>query len=210
MGKKDKAIVRLGSKPLLYHSLSVFVKVTAIKQIVLVLRKDHFSVTKRLIDLFRKQGKSIVCVQGGFKRQDSVRKGLRALDREINYVLIHDGARPFVSKALIERLIKALKSYPAVISAIKPRDTLKLVDRKANVKRTLDRNKIVLVQTPQGFKRDILEKIYEKRRTELFFDDAQMCERSGQKIRFIEGDIANFEITYPQDLVFAREIVKSL
>lgn len=199
----DKATLKLSGKPLFYHSYSLFRKIKSIKQIIIVLRKEHIVLAKSSI-----KDKRVLCIKGGEERKDSVLNGLYALNKEINYVLVHDGARPFTSRKVIMKVIKELKKFPAVICGVKSKDTLKSSSGNF-VKKTLNRKNIFLIQTPQGFKKEILLKAYDKLKGRNIFDDAQIIESAGGRVRIVEGSFSNIKITYPQDLFFARAILKS-
>jgi len=200
LAKKDKAVLRLSGKPLFYKSLLTFKQIKAIGEIVLVLRKSNFSLAKKYT-----KGKNIHLVQGGEERSDSVFKGLLALSKDIDYVLIHDGARPFVTKKIILDMLKELKKYPAVVCGLRCPDTLKLA-KGGLIKKTLSREDVYLTQTPQGFQRKAILQVYEKFKNRKFTDDAQMLESIGKKIKIIPGDSLNFKITYPEDLKLAKII----
>jgi len=210
LGRIDKASLGLNGKPLFWHALKVFCTIATVREIVLVLQKQHFAKVEKLIrstfpsGLFR--NKRIIVTAGGRERSDSVHNGLHALSDDVDCVLIHDGARPFVSRKLILRIIQALRSAPAVICAVTSRDTLKRV-RSGFVAETLDRSDIVLVQTPQGFKKDVIFDAYRRRaRSRRAFDDAQLLEHRGVRVKVIEGEIGNFKITYPEDITLAKRL----
>jgi len=194
----DKAALSLVGKPLFYRTFEAFKNIKEISQIVLVLRKSNFSLAKKLI-----KDKRLTLAQGGAKRKNSVYNGLRALNKNISHVLVHDGARPFVSSSLIGRVIKALKKNDAVICALSPKDAIKSI-AKNKVKSTLDRAQLACVQTPQGFKKSLLLKAYRSLGKKDVVDDAQAVERLGQKVGVIKGQIDNIKITYPQDVKYAR------
>jgi 2-C-methyl-D-erythritol 4-phosphate cytidylyltransferase len=204
--RADKAIFSLGGKPLFYHSVSVFSAIDEIEQIVLVLRKEHFALAHQLTLCL---GSRICLVKGGKERNDSVCRGLDALDKNITHVLIHDGARPFVSRVLVKRLIKELKKFPAVICGLACRDTVKEV-RGGFITKTLDREKIFLAQTPQGFKLKLIKKAFCSLRGKRVFDDAQILELTKKRVKIIEGESRNFKVTYPQDIVLAQALIEEL
>lgn len=205
--KGDKATLSLDRKPLFCKVLTTFKGIKGVKEIVLVLRKSNFSLAKKFT-----KGENVTLVEGGAERADSVFKGLLSLSKDIDYVLIHDGARPFVTKKIILGILKELKEHPAVICGLKCPDTLKLV-KKGVVKKTLSREDVYLTQTPQGFKRKIIVEAYREFRKRRFTppkvgltDDAQMLEVIGKKVKVISGDSLNFKITYPEDLKLAKII----
>lgn len=205
LAKGDKATLRLSGKPLFCKSFNTFKSIKGIGEIVLVLRKSNFALAKKHI-------KDIRLVEGGVKRADSVFRGLSALSEDIEYVLIHDAARPFVTKRIILDILKELKKHPAVICGLKCPDTLKLI-KKGVVKKTLSREDVYFIQTPQGFGKKTIIQAYKKFRKRRFIppktgltDDAQMLEIIGKKIKVIPGDLLNFKITYPEDLKLAQII----
>ena len=204
LAKGDKATLRLSGKPLFSKSLSTFKSIKGIGEIVLVLRKENFPLAKKYI-----KAKSITLAEGGVKRSDSVFKGLSALSKDIEYVLIHDAARPFVTKKTILEILKELKKHPAVICGLRCPDTLKLV-KKGLVKKTLSREDVYLIQTPQGFKREVILQAYKKFRKRNLTDDAQMLETIGKPVKVIYGDIFNFKVTYPRDFRLAKIISDEL
>jgi 2-C-methyl-D-erythritol 4-phosphate cytidylyltransferase len=198
----DKAAIRLKNKPLFYHTYKLFKDIKEIAQIVIVLRKNNFSLARKLI-----KDKRVNLVEGGARRQDSVFAGLSRLDKNIGYVLIHDGARPFTPKTVILEIIKNVKKYPAVICAVKSRDTLKSV-RASFARNTFDRNGIAMVQTPQAFKKDLILKAYKKFNHKNTFDDAQLFEFMKKKVKVVDGSYLNIKITYPHDMIFADAIFR--
>jgi 2-C-methyl-D-erythritol 4-phosphate cytidylyltransferase len=135
VGAIDKAVINLKGKPLFYYSVDAFRKIKEVEQIILVLREKNFPLAKKII-----KDKRVVLVKGGRERKDSVYNGLRRLGEEIDYVLIHDGARPFVTKRIINRILKTLKEYAAVICGVKVRDTLKVVSGRRFVRKTLEKH----------------------------------------------------------------------
>lgn len=204
LGKIDKAVLPVAGKPLFYRAVNIFKEVKQVKEIALVLRKKHFSLAKKII-----KDKRVKFIEGGRIRQDSVCRGLWALSDEVDYVLVHDGARPFAEQKLITRVLRELKTNDAVICALAPRDTLKFVEDGC-VQETLPRNKIVCVQTPQGFKKQLLLDAYEKLGEREVFDDAQAVEYLGKKVKVIEGSRLNIKVTYPEDVALAQAIIKSV
>jgi len=199
--KKDKPVLLINGKPLFYHTYRAFKGIKDIAQIVFVMRGEHIKKAARLINDERAW-----YVEGGEFRRDSVMNGLYTLNEDITHVLIHDGARPLVTPKVITDVIAGLKKYDGVICALKARDTLKRVSGEL-VKETIKREEIVSVQTPQGFKKDVIMKAYETLSREDFYDDAQLLEKMGKKVGVVDGDTRNIKITYPQDIEFAKRIL---
>jgi 2-C-methyl-D-erythritol 4-phosphate cytidylyltransferase len=202
LGKVDKSILELDGKPLFYHTYKVFSRIRGIDEIVIVLQQKHFKSAEKII-----KDRRVSFVEGGRERKDSVYNGLLHLSEEIKYVLIHDGARPFVTPSLILDILRQLKKFPAVICGVESRDTLKVVEG-GFVKKTLDRSNIFSIQTPQGFRKDLIIKAYEKLRKKNAFDDAQVVEYFGEKVKVIEGSKENIKITYPEDVDLAKAIIQ--
>lgn len=146
---------------------------------------------------------------GGERRQDSVRLGLEALAEDVDLVLVHDAARPFVSAALIDRVIDRARDAGAAVPALPARDTVKHVDPAARIVRaTLRRGDIWLAQTPQGFRRDVLASaVALGAEVAEATDEAMLAERAGHQVAVVEGDAANVKITTPEDLAAARRAV---
>ncbi|MCF7873175.1 MAG: 2-C-methyl-D-erythritol 4-phosphate cytidylyltransferase [Candidatus Omnitrophica bacterium] len=199
---QPKANILLAGKPLFYYSLRTFLGISQIDQVILVLQKKHFKIVRKFISNER-----INLVEGAKTRKQSVTNGLAKIRDEINYVLIHDCARPFVKKQIILKVIKELKMHSAVIPGIKVKDTLKQV-KEGLVKKTLDRNNIYSIQTPQGFKKDLIKALYKKYKRNDFTDSAQLIEKSGKTVKLVEGDSLNFKLTYREDIILARAVKK--
>ena len=144
---------------------------------------------------------------GGNSRMESVRNGLRALSRETDLVLVHDGARPFVSGALIDRVIDAADGI-GVVPALRATDTLKEVAAGGEILSTIDRGRVWHAQTPQAFPHATLLAAHQDAEREGWeaTDDAALFERIGARVRVVEGDPENLKITYPFDLEVARLI----
>ena len=142
-------------------------------------------------------------VPGGERRQDSVRNGLSVLGDDIEYVLIHDGARPFVSKDVIDRVKNALLSgADAAVPCVRPKDTIRTSEK------TLERSKLFAVQTPQGFRLEVLRKCYDRVYEDgaEITDDASAADHCGIKVEIVEGDYRNRKITTPDDLPYESRI----
>ncbi len=199
---KDKAFVRIEKKELFRYSLEAFLNMPHIRQIALVVSKAYLPRVKRKI-----KNDKVMCVEGGVRRQDSVYRGLCALRSEIDTVLVHDGARPFVSASCVRKVIGALRRYPAVIPGIKLKEAIKKVKRKTVIA-SLERKDIYVIQTPQGFTREVLTRAFREVKKKNVYDEAQLVELSGQKVRIVAGEYCNIKITYPDDLAVAKALVR--
>ncbi|MFO8052410.1 MAG: 2-C-methyl-D-erythritol 4-phosphate cytidylyltransferase [Candidatus Omnitrophota bacterium] len=205
LGKRiglPKANIFLAGKPLFFYSFKTFSAISQIKQIILVLQKKHFKVAKRFIS-----DKRIDLVEGAKTRKQSVANGLGKIRNDLDYVLIHDCARPFVKKQIVSKVIRELKEHSAVVPGVKVKDTLKQL-RGSLVKKTLNRSNFCSIQTPQGFKKDLIKAAYKRYKRTVFTDSAQLIEKSGKAVKVVEGDSLNFKLTYREDIILARAVEK--
>ena len=138
----------------------------------------------------------VVVTKGGAKRANSVYNGLVKCESE--YVMVHDGARPFINKTDIEKLKEALNDSDGAMLAKKAVDTIKYV-KDGYVKETIDRENIYLALTPQAFKRDLLTQAYETINVDELTDDASVFEKLNYKVKVVEGDSSNIKLTNPED-----------
>jgi 2-C-methyl-D-erythritol 4-phosphate cytidylyltransferase len=151
-------------------------------------------------------------VIGGRLRQDSVRNGLEAIDESCDVVIIHDAARPFVSPAFVEKSIFLMEMFDAVIPAIPARDTIKVISKEGFVLKTLERDALWHIQTPQTFKYDLIAKAYREGMAKKLcgYDDSTFIEHLGKRVKVVEGSPYNIKITTPEDLLIARGILAQL
>jgi|WetSurMetagenome_2_1015567.scaffolds.fasta_scaffold00234_19 2-C-methyl-D-erythritol 4-phosphate cytidylyltransferase len=202
--KTPKAFVRLGDAPLFAHSLLMFAKHPAIGKIILVVPPAMTGKTRRLVSSLRVK-KEIVVVKGGTHRWQSVKNGVESSTAQ--WVMIHDSARPFVTKAVVDAVIVASAKYDAVIAATPEVDTVRKFsgDRAGE---TLDRNEIVRVQTPQLFNRAALLSSFRLAETLPVppTDEAMLMEKSGTAVGIARGDPLNFKITTKEDFEMARAL----
>ena len=213
MGKHvDKAFLSLGKKPVLAYSLEAFEQCSDIDAIILVVRKDRIAGARGMAQMF---GYSKVrwIVAGGSRRQDSVLNGMEKLsdlNGDVNVVAVHDGARPCVTPELIAETVRVAKRYGAGVAAAKVTDTIKLVERGYTVSQTVDRSKLWSVQTPQAFKRSILEEalsLVVKRRMDVT-DESAAVELVFKEVHLVPSDVPNIKITTPADLEVAAALLK--
>jgi 2-C-methyl-D-erythritol 4-phosphate cytidylyltransferase len=203
---QDKTFSDLMGKPVIAWSLDILQDSGIINDIVLVLHKNGLDGGKKLV-AERGWSKVVSVCEGGRLRQDSVRNGLERISN-CEYVLVHDGARPFLTKKLIEDGIEAVRQIGAAVAAVPVKDTIKEVDGDELVTRTLERSLLWAVQTPQVFRVDILKKAYMALNCE-FTDDAAIVERAGYKVKLYPGDYSNIKITTPEDLILAEMTARS-
>ena len=208
MGAKvSKQYIEVKGKPILYYTLERFAACKDIDKIVLVLPKDEIEYcTKEIIDKYSL--KVDIIVEGGDERQDSVFNALEKLDDD-GIVLIHDGARPFVSERIIKDGIKYAKLYGSAAPGVMPKDTIKIKDKNSFSLSTPDRNELVAIQTPQVFKLDVIKECHRKIREDKLTvtDDTMVVESYNNKVYLFEGEYTNIKITTPEDLILAEKLV---
>ena len=203
-GEVPKQFRAIGGEIMLARTLSTLAQTPQLDLVQPVIRAEDRDLY--LAASARIATKLLPAVNGGATRQDSVRAGLEALeDRHPDIVLIHDAARPFASASLIARAIAAAEANGAAIPAVAVTDTVKSVDAQGLVDKTLDRNALRLVQTPQAFAFAPLLAAHRRAQAEGrhdFTDDAALAEWAGMKVAVFEGEPGNVKITHPED--FAR------
>jgi 2-C-methyl-D-erythritol 4-phosphate cytidylyltransferase len=204
MGAIDKTTVPLGGVPLIVRTVELFERCDAVGVVVLLVSSGAF---EDIADIARENSwKKLLHVRfGGVRRQDSVRLGLEALP-DCEWVVVHDGARPLASEKTIRDGLVAAAATGAAVAAVPAKDTIKLVTDDGKVIETLDRRTLALVQTPQVFRRDLLERAHEEI-TDDVPDDAAMMEKLGITVAVFMGDYANIKVTTPEDLVLAEALV---
>jgi 2-C-methyl-D-erythritol 4-phosphate cytidylyltransferase len=200
-----KQFIELDGKPVLLHTLALFDGLEYVKEIVVVTAAEDVERTQRMLAAYP----GVRVVPGGAERQDSVYLGIKALHSS-DYVMIHDGARPFLSRPTLEKLIQAVRVKRAVILAVPVKDTIKRTDETGVVMETPPRKSLWTVQTPQAFALSDILAAHEQARREGFLgtDDASLMERAGQAVHIIEGEYTNIKLTTPEDLVFGEAILK--
>lgn len=201
-----KQFLHLGDKPILALTLDRFQRCLAIDAIILVCPAKDIEYCR--VEIVERFGLNKVnrIVQGGARRQDSVRFGLEATDGQYDLVVIHDGVRPLVDASLIERIIETANTHQAVITALPARDTVKETDDLLGVVKTLDRHHVWLAQTPQSFRYEVIASAHRKAFQEGWgeaTDDSILVERMGIAVKVIEGSEKNIKITTPLDLKLA-------
>ncbi len=199
----DKVFLPLAGKPLLAWSVDVCQKSQLVDQVVLVLNEDRLDQGHRLA-IERQWSKVVEICAGGNRRQDSVRQGLNELE-DCDWVVIHDCARPFLTEDLIRDGLEAAQATGAAVAAVPVKDTVKLGGSDMLVSRTLNREALWAVQTPQFFRFDIIAAAHEQVKDEVT-DDAGMVEKLGYKVKLYMGAYDNIKITMPEDMTLAKFI----
>lgn len=205
---QSKQYIDLNGKPILYYTLKQFAINKLVDHIILVVPEDEASYCKNKV-LSRYELKVDKLVYGGRERQDSVYNALSQLENS-DIVLIHDGARPFVSQKIINDAVKYAKIYKAAAPGVMPKDTIKVKDKDDFSVETLIRNNLVAIQTPQAFEFNLIYDCHKeiKKRGTMITDDTSAVELLGNKVYIYEGDYANIKITTPEDLALAEYLVR--
>lgn len=191
-------------QPLLARAVAVFESCPVIDRIVLVVSRDAVGRAQELV-LEEGFAKARAVVAGGARRQDSVRAGLEALGT-CEWVVVHDGARPLVTRELIERGLETARATGASCCALPVPDTIKEADDEGNVVRTLDRSRLWLAQTPQTFRYDLLLKAHRHAEGDAT-DDAALVEALGVQVRLYQGSPANLKVTTSEDLALVEALL---
>ena len=205
-GKVDKAFLSLVDKPVVAWSLMAFEKCADIDRIVLVVRKEQLIASKAVVKMFG-ISKIDKIVAGGASRQESVAAGLAACDLDTRTVVVHDGARPLVTPALISEVVAAAKKSPAVATGCPVVDTLKFCEKGSVVTKTVSREKLWAVQTPQAFQAGALRAAMKAAKGEVT-DECQAIEQDGGTVKIVESRKPNVKVTVPEDLELAARLLK--
>lgn len=201
-----KALVPLAGKPLFLHSLEMFSRLTFVREIAVVLPEGWIGrIRRRHLD---GRPKVVAVVPGGKRRQDSVRAGLEALATPL--VLVHDAARPLIRAQAVEAVARAAQKHGGAVLASRAVDTVKLVDGRGRVVSTPERARVWLAETPQGFRRKVLEEAYRKAGRRDATDDAQLVERAGGRVVVVPSEWPNFKVTTAKDLERTVNLLDSL
>ncbi|WP_027415305.1 2-C-methyl-D-erythritol 4-phosphate cytidylyltransferase [Aneurinibacillus terranovensis] len=204
-GTVKKQFIEVEGKAVLLHTLDIFAGLTEVSETIVVTSAEDIEQTRVLLLPYP----GVRVITGGAERQDSVRLGLDAL-RHSDYVLIHDGARPFVSRGTLKKLIRVMKDTGAATLAVPVKDTIKQVGEHGVILSTPPRKSLWAVQTPQAFHLSVIREAHERARRDGFIgtDDASLVERTGKTVFIVEGEYTNIKLTTPEDLLFGEVILK--
>lgn len=204
----DKVFLNLGAKPVLAHALAAFESCPDVDEIVLVVRKDQFPAAHGLVQMFGCR-KVRQIVGGGKTRLASVRNGVAACNPDSLYIAVHDGARPCVTPALVSETVASAKKFGSGVAATKVVDTVKAASRSGVVERTVDREPLWTVQTPQTFRASLLRKALESAddKDPSLTDEASVAQAAGIEVRLVRSSVPNIKITVPDDLVPAARLL---
>lgn len=201
---RPKQFLEIGGKPILRHTIERFLAFDPSFEVIVVLpsaQKEWWREYCRQSGFLERYS----IVSGGITRFHSVQNALRYVGNE-GLVAVHDGVRPLVSCPLLERIFAAAEEFPAVIPAVPVVESVRRVEENTSV--PVNRDGLVLVQTPQVFAADVLKKAYEQPFSPSFTDDASVVEASSVRVHVVSGDRMNLKITTPEDLQFAEGLSK--
>ncbi len=209
--KTKKQFIEINGKPLLWYSLFAFEK-SGVDQIILVTGESDIEFCKnQIVDKYCFTKVTDV-VAGGKERYQSVENGLKKVKGEI--VLIHDGARPFITQEVIERCIEGAEKYEACVAGVPAKDTIKITNDEGVVVNTPDRRNVWITQTPQAFSSELIINAYnsiKKEKSVNITDDAMVVENfANHPVRFVEGDYRNIKVTTPEDINVAKTFLDSM
>jgi len=202
-----KQFLALAGKPLLAHTVTAFLRSPDVHRVVLVLPGRGFENYVGIMRPWLKESDRLEVIAGGDSRQDSVWNGISRLSSAFEgWVVVHDGARPLVTQALIRDVVDAAKRLGGALAALPVDQTLKEVDSGATVLRTVDRRRYYQAQTPQCFRHRVLRAAFERARGEGFqgTDEAQLVERLGEKVHLVPGLVRNLKVTTEEHLALAE------
>jgi len=205
-----KAFLEINSRPLVVLTMEKFLRQRQIKQMILVVRREDLRKARQVVKKFFPT-KDIDIVPGGATRSQSVRNGLAKVSDFSEYVMVHDVARVLVREKEIQALLRHVKKQRCCALGSRASKTLKRTRKNAKGYRIVEhvqRNDLFEIHTPQVFERKVLQKAYEKSFSKDALDSSQVCGKAGYTVYIVPGSSDNIKITYPQDLVFAREVLR--
>ncbi len=201
-----KQFLNINGKPILMHTIEAFYNADNTTDIIITLPKEQISYWERLCILHGFVIKHRI-VEGGDTRTMSVKNGLSVIENHESVVSIHDGVRPFISEKIIDNCYSVAALNGAAVPAVKVVDTIRHIDPATGLSKTLNRDNLVAVQTPQTFRTNEIISAYNKISSDGFTDDASVYEKTGRHVTLVEGDVKNIKITHPTDIIIAETIL---
>ena len=210
MGGVDKQMLKLSDTPVIVHSLRAFDSLQIIDGIIIVTKPESVLNIQTLVSEY-KISKVTDIVEGGVSRAQSVINGISVCGDDVGLVLIHDGARPLVTETIITDVKNATELYGAATCAVPIKDTVKIIDSTGRVVTTPKRDELAAVQTPQGFKLNVLRNAIASYKGDLvdITDDCSFVEISGGTVYTVNGSYENIKITTAEDIPIAEQILKN-
>lgn len=208
---RKKPYLLLNQRPLLYYTLTALASIPSIAQIIVAVAPgDERFCQQQVLEKFH-FNKSIQLIPGGSSRQESVRRLLERVPDDAQLVLIHDGARPLITPELLEQAIAETRVWKATVLAVPVKDTIKSANDTLQIEKTISREQLWAIQTPQTFERSVIQEAHQRASQEGFIgtDDAALVERMGVRVKIVMGSYDNIKITTPEDLIVAEALLKS-
>lgn len=202
-GSLPKQFMVLGDRPILAHTINRFHTALPTAQLIVVLPEEHIPFWENLRARFEVARHQVVA--GGAERFHSVKNGLRAVGYEVELVAVQDGVRPLISRELILRTAEAADTYGAAVPVVEAVDSYRRVEGKSS--HIIDRTPLRIVQTPQFFRRALLDEAYEAEFSPRFTDDASVVEAMGETVHLVVGERKNLKITTREDLIIAQALL---
>ncbi len=205
-GTTPKQFLPLAGTPVLVHTVRAFLQTPCIEQIIVVVPSEHLQHTNLLVQQYKLEKCRVI--KGGTLRQDSVEQGMQAAN-DADYLVIHDGVRPLLTREIIENCLNGAIAHGAAITAIPVKDTLKSV-LDGTITKTVDRTNLWQAQTPQAVKKSLLEEAYKKAEKDNFVgtDEASLLENIGCRPAIVSGSEMNIKITHQEDLKVAEAFLQ--
>ena len=211
MHSVKKPYLKLAQKPILAHTIQRFEQNSAVDAIfVIVDAADFDECHAAVLDPYPFR-KVQALVAGGETRQESVQNGIHALSADVDFVIVHDGVRPFVTDEIIFACLEAAAEYGAAVAAVPVKDTIKVANKDSFVLETPVRERLWAVQTPQVFRKSLLEEAHQiaQQRQLVATDDAALVEQLGLPVKLVQGSYANLKITTQVDLQIAETLLEN-
>lgn len=201
----NKIFTELSGKPILIQTLLTFSRCDCIDELVIAVDVNEMDIIKRVLD--KMPGlKPYKIVAGGSERQYSVYNGLMAVSPEADIVLVHDAARPLISETVIQNVVNEVMLSGSAVCAVPVKDTTAEINELGFIEKVPDRDKLWAIQTPQGFRKEILMQAHKKAQEDDFLgtDEASIVRRTGRAVKLVMGSYDNIKITTPTDLLMAE------
>lgn len=204
-GALPKQFMMLGEKPILAHTINRFREALPAAQLLVVLPEEHIPFWENLKARFEVAHHRVVA--GGAERFHSVKNGLKAVGYDVELVAVQDGVRPLPTTELIHHTVQAAEEFGTAIPVVEAVDSYRMIEGENS--KIIDRTPLRIVQTPQVFRRALLEEAYEVDFSPRFTDDASVVEALGEQIHLVAGERSNLKITTRDDLTIARALLEA-
>lgn len=210
MGKQiSKQLIKLNGTEVIVHTLKAFEKSESIDEIILVCREQDIEIIK---ELAKSNGitKPLKLTNGGATRQESVKNGVMLVNDNVKYIAIHDGARPLVLPADIDKVVSNATKYKCSALGVPVKDTIKVIDENGIITATPNRSSLIAIYTPQVFNLELYKNAMEKAKQDRkdYTDDCQLVEALGESVYVTTGSPTNIKLTTPEDIIIAESFLK--